>query len=137
MWSKRGQVQGGLKTTSCPGSQLSLIQMFLWRKRREIFCSVTCDYNGTISGLLSSFVPLCSCFLPQVWEGNALQLRHNDLVLHSMRERSENLLTAVAWQYPFSPYKICQDITHPYDFTPAFSQSLICVTTIFNRHFVW
>lgn len=33
--------------------------MFLWGKRREIFCCVTCGYNGTISGLL--FLLLFSC----------------------------------------------------------------------------
>lgn len=79
---------------------------------------------------LSSFVSLHSHFLPQVWEGNALQPQHNALVLHSMQERSENLFMVVAWQYPFSPY-----ITHPYDFTPAFSQHLIYVTATLKRHF--
>lgn len=62
---------------------------------------------------------------------------NNDLVLHSVHEKSENLLIVMTWQYPFSPYRAGKHITHSYDFTQAFSHWLTCVMTMFNRNLVW
>lgn len=101
--------------------------MFLWGKYFAVSHVVIMELSLDFSFFFCSLVLL---FPFSGLERKCAAVPHNDLVLQSVREGPENLLMAVAWQYPFSPYKSWQGKTHPYDFTPTFSQWLICEDNI-------